>query len=150
MFDLKQLQESSKQYFEKDEKVALMYATADGHFFYEKDKNYADSHAREHDLNVFTIKRGDIGLKSAASADTDDGKEGGEKQLADMTKKELNAIVAGLEGVDPDVAKKLSKKKNDDIIAFIEGYEAPASEEDPEEEGGEEGSDPNKVEEEEK
>ncbi len=64
MFNKTQLAERGKHYFD-DSKISKMYATTDGNFFYEKDKNYADSHAKGLKTSVIEITRGDLADKKA-------------------------------------------------------------------------------------
>lgn len=59
MFNKAQLAERGKHYFE-DSKISKMYATTDGNFFYEQDKNFADSQAKVLKTSVVEITRGDL------------------------------------------------------------------------------------------
>ena len=59
MFTKAQLAERGIHYFD-DSKVSKMYATTDGNFFYEHDKNYADSHAKGLKTELIEITRDDI------------------------------------------------------------------------------------------
>lgn len=59
MFNKAQLVERGRHYFD-DSKISKMYATSDGNFFYEQDKNYADSHAKGLKTSVVEITRGDL------------------------------------------------------------------------------------------
>lgn len=59
MFNKAQLAERGRHYFD-DQKINKMYATTDGNFFYERDKSYADSHAKGLKTSVIEITRGDL------------------------------------------------------------------------------------------
>lgn len=65
MFNKTQLVERGRHYFD-DSKISKMYATSDGNFFYEHDKNYADSHAKGLKTSVIEITRGDLKEKPKA------------------------------------------------------------------------------------
>ena len=62
MFNKAQLAERGRHYFD-DQKINKMYATTDGNFFYERDKSYADSHAKSLKTPVIEITRGDLASK---------------------------------------------------------------------------------------
>ena len=62
MFNKAQLAERGRHYFD-DQKINKMYATTDGNFFYERDKSYADSHAKGLKTSVIEITRGDLASK---------------------------------------------------------------------------------------
>jgi len=64
MFNKAQLVERGRHYFD-DPKISKMYATSDSNFFYEHDKNYADSHAKGLKTPVVEITRGDMAEKKA-------------------------------------------------------------------------------------
>lgn len=59
MFNKAELVERGRHYFD-DQKINKMYATTDSNFFYEWDKNYADSHAKGLKTSVVEITRGDL------------------------------------------------------------------------------------------
>ena len=59
MFNKAQLVERGRHYF-NDPKISKMYATSDGNFFYEQDKNYADSHAKSLKTDLIEITRDDL------------------------------------------------------------------------------------------
>ena len=63
MFNKAELAERGRHYFD-DSKISKMYATSDGNFFYEHDKNYADSHAKSLKTQVIEITRGDLASKT--------------------------------------------------------------------------------------
>ena len=60
MFTKAQLIEKGKHYFD-DKGVNVMFATSDGNFFYEASKSYGDSHAKTRNIELFEIKRADLG-----------------------------------------------------------------------------------------
>lgn len=64
MFNKAQLAERGRHYFD-DSKIRKMYATTDGNFFYEHDKSYADSQAKDLKTQVIEITRGDLVEKKA-------------------------------------------------------------------------------------
>lgn len=64
MFNKAQLAERGKHYFD-DPKISRMYATTDGNFFYENDKNYADSHAKSLKTQVIEITKSDLSSKKS-------------------------------------------------------------------------------------
>lgn len=71
MFNKAQLVERGRHYFD-DSKISKMYATTDGNFFYENDKNYADSHARGLKTQVIEITKADLGkVKPKASSESE-------------------------------------------------------------------------------
>lgn len=74
--DKEQLIEAGKHYFENGE-IQVMYATADGNFFYEANKNYGISHANDRKIELFTITRADVGgaLPEPAPADVEEPEE---------------------------------------------------------------------------
>ena len=65
MFNKAQLVERGRHYFD-DSKISKMYATTDGNFFYEHDKNHADNHAKSLKTQVIEITRGDLKEKPKA------------------------------------------------------------------------------------
>ena len=60
MFTKTQLIEKGKHYFD-EKSVNVMFATSDGNFFYEASKSYGDSHAKTRNIELFEIKRSDLG-----------------------------------------------------------------------------------------
>ena len=62
MFNKAQLIERGRHYFD-DSKISKMYATTDSNFFYERDKNHADNHAKSLKTQVIEITRGDLAVK---------------------------------------------------------------------------------------
>ena len=62
MFNKAQLVERGRHYFD-DSKISKMYATTDSNFFYERDKNHADNHAKSLKTQVIEITRGDLAVK---------------------------------------------------------------------------------------
>ncbi|MGR3179404.1 MAG: hypothetical protein ACUZ8E_15255 [Candidatus Anammoxibacter sp.] len=60
MFTKTQLIEKGKHYFD-EKSVNVMFATSDGNFFYEASKSYGDSHAKTKNIELFEIKRSDLG-----------------------------------------------------------------------------------------
>ena len=56
----KDLHEKSKSYFENAPKAKLFYATEDGCFFSEKNRDAWLNHAIKHKLERFTFKRGQV------------------------------------------------------------------------------------------
>lgn len=59
MFNKAELAERGRHYFD-DKKINKMYATTDGNFFYEHDKNFADSQSKVLKTSVIEITRGDL------------------------------------------------------------------------------------------
>lgn len=65
----------SNGYFKK-EGVEIMFATNDGHFFYEANKNYAISHVNGRDnAEFFEITKADVTGKSAVVKEVEEVKE---------------------------------------------------------------------------
>lgn len=71
MFNKAQLAERGKHYF-NDSKVSKMYATTDGNFFYEQDKNYADSHSKTLKTALIEITRADLVEKKEEKSKKED------------------------------------------------------------------------------
>lgn len=89
-------------YFDNKD-VKVMYATADGNFFYEKSKSFGDSHAKTKNIELFTITRADLSKK----------KEDKKKDVEEEIKEEIREEVKEeeVEKVPIWQPKKQSKKK---------------------------------------
>ena len=85
MFTKTQLIEKGKHYFD-DKSVNVMFATSDGNFFYEASKSYGDSHAKTKNIELFEIKRSDLGKAKEVDKTEDVDKTEGVDELTELKK----------------------------------------------------------------
>ncbi len=78
-----QLIEAAKHYFDSNKDIEVMYAFADGNFFYPWSKNDADNHARGKKVEMMTISKND--LKKTKSSGKSKDKPVEEVKLDDVT-----------------------------------------------------------------
>jgi hypothetical protein len=90
-------------YFSQGEKV--MYATSDGNFFYEKDKNHASNHSKAAKLALYE-------LKSEDADQTDDEDENldnlpADQQLGELLKAQNRVKLSLSRAKKPELIEKL-------------------------------------------
>ena len=104
MFTKTQLIEKGKHYFD-DKSVNVMFATSDGNFFYEASKSYGDSHAKTKNIELFEIKRSDLGKAKEVDKTEDVNETEDADELTELKKEAKGLKIKGFALMKHDTLK---------------------------------------------